>query len=838
MAYNTNTRLLLNFGGSGSTPVDTSQHAHDLTYGGDYGFSATGDPFGGRALVLGAALTGHVALPSPAALFSASGTLSRTIDFWAYPDSGGPDNNFFLVINFDLGDSLTITFAPTHGQFTANYRKVYSFSPYSSEDCYISVQPNWPGDFNDGWHHFRLRISGNTLTFGMDGAEVAATSITGGAYLWTANQQADTVTIGGFDYGSGDWAGFKGKLDAFQVLEGDNSWTGGSYTVPSTPPDDYSGGPVELFAFGANTLDNATSAGYVGLWTSTGDGENTVDNITSTGTGFTERFAAGANTLASITSTTPPLPPAYKESTKLLIKFNEALTYDSGFGLNYSKDTSAGNRKVFLELPAGLEQVGDVGMFNTPSMRFGTPFAAGGAHTRGRMFVDSPAGLFSDNSTSLKRFDLWYRREATATSDLSALFTITFQNGDFVYLWRNSAQIGVNIKKSGTEVGFVASYNNFTNNVWRHIRLLLSGGNIYLAADGQQRALYTHASGVAWPGHGANPINGVIIGDFPPSIDNTNYGLRGCLDAIEWLEGDIGYTGGDYTVPTQEPGDYDPYATAAFYATGANTTGAVTSTGTAVVLTERTATGQNTTDDITAFSAAGVTASASGQNTLEAVTSLGRAEDGVWWTATGANTTANVTSTGTGTVPPIRYAEGRHALDEVTSTGSSLVSDRIATGQNTLDALTTVADGTTAGVVSGQNTVTTTSSGTATVLASATGANTLDDATSSATSIVAFNAVSQVLTEVFSVGTATVLVSAVGENTVSVTSTGAGKFEIFGQGGVLLDDVTAQATTTVLCAGSGSNALDDVRTYFPAGYFDAFIYEVVRQQRNEHWVKQ
>lgn len=90
----------------------------------------------------------------------------------------------------------------------------------------------------------------------------------------------------------------------------------------------------------------------------------------------------------------------------------------------------------------------------------------------------------------------------------------------------------------------------------------------------------------------------------------------------------------------------------------------------------------------------------------------------------------------------------------------------------------------------------------------------------------------------FSVGTATVLVSAVGENRVSVTSTGAGKFEIFGRGNVLLDDVATQATTTVLCAGGGGNALDDVRTYFPAGYFDAFIYEVVRQQRNEHWVKQ
>lgn len=835
MAYNPNTRLLLNFGGSG-TPVDTSQHAHSLTYGGDYSFTATGDPFGGRALVLGATTTnGRVELVAPSDLFTQS-SVSRTLDFWFYLDADGPEYQVLFSTAFDTTNDWTVTVSKTAGTIRAACGILINPDPFEFES--VAVEQTVPGGVLTGsWHHVRVRVAGDTLKLGYDGAELGSASRPSTNPIWNPTQTAYAVQIGasGWDI---YWDGIKGKLDAFQVLEGDNSWTGGTYTVPTSPPDDYGGAPAELFAIGANTLNELTSVGYIGLATLTGEGANTTEDVASTGSSMLERFATGANTVSAVTSATPPLPPAYKEATKLLVKFNEALTYDSGFGLNYSKDTSAGNRKVFLELPAGLEQVGDVGVFNTPSMRFGTPFADGGVHTRGRMFVDSPAGLFSDNNTSLKRFDLWYRREATATSDLSALFTITFQNGDFVYLWRNSAQIGVNIKKSGTEVGFIASYNNFTNNVWRHIRLLLSGGNIYLAADGQQRALHTHASGVAWPGHGANPINGVIIGDFPPSIDNTNYGLRGCLDAIEWLEGDIGYTGGDYTVPAQEPGDYDPYATAAFYATGANTTGAVTSTGTAVVLTERTATGQNTTDDITAFSAAGVTASASGHNTLEAVTSLGRAEDGVWWTATGANTTANVTSTGTGTVPPIRYAEGQHALDAVTSTGSSLVSDRIATGQNTVDTLTTVADGTTAGVVSGQNTVTTTSSGTATVLASATGANTLDDATSSATSIVAFNAVSQVLTEVFSVGTATVLVSAVGENTVSVTSTGAGKFEIFGQGGVLLDDVTTQATTTVLCAGSGSNALDDVRTYFPAGYFDAFLYEVVKQQRNEHWVKQ
>lgn len=822
MAYNTNTRLLLNFGGSSSTPGDTSQHAHSVGYSGAYTLVAGSGPFSDRAVRFSAQSNGNISANN----FLQTGNSSAcTIDFWlkleTLPDAYSSSSVASLQVayNYSTEFNAAVTIYASSDGTTPflEFETLTDDGGSTLQSANVSL---------NSWIHIRARITPSGVVFGMNGSQIVSYSQS----VFSTTNSENYLNVGGIHNSL--------LVDCVQVLQGDNTWAGGAYSVPSLPPEDYSTGPVEITGSGENTLDAFTSEGFIGQSALFAEGANTVDEVVSTGEGMVERFAVGANTVAAVTSTTPPLPPAYKEATKLLVKFNEALTYDSGFGLNYSKDTSAGNRKVFLEFPAGLEQVGDVGVFNTPSMRFGTPFADGGVHTRGRMFVDSPAGLFSDNNTSLKRFDLWYRREATATSDLSALFTITFQNGDFVYLWRNSAQIGVNIKKSGTEVGFVASYNNFTNNVWRHIRLLLSGGNIYLAADGQQRALHTHASGIAWPGHGANPINGVIIGDFPPSVDNTNYGLRGCLDAIEWLEGDIGYTGGNYTVPTQEPGDYDPYATAAFYATGANTTGAVTSTGAAVVLTERTATGQNTTDDITASSAAGVTASASGQNTLEAVTSLGRAEDGVWWTATGANTTANVTSTGTGTVPPIRYAEGQHALDEVTSTGSSLVSDRIATGQNTLDTLTTVADGTTAGVVSGQNTVTTTSSGTATVLASATGANTLDDATSSATSLVAFNAVSQVLTEVFSVGTATALVSGTGENTVSVTSTGTGKFEIFGHGDSALDDVTTQATTSVLCTGLGANALDDVRTYFPAGYFDAFLYEVAKQQRNEHWVKQ
>lgn len=849
-------RLLLKFNNTtgATTSPDTSAYARTAVLTGTAAaISGTVGVFGTKSALLGdpfgAGSIGTVTLNSHHALFGNSAATTKRVDFWyrheAYPPSG---EGVLFTILWSNNDQIYVSYNAS--QLTFTYQRSGNYLTQTVNITHTAGQ----------FKHFRMLISGNTVKVGIAGSEVISLSDTGDLWTGSLSNPITSFRVGGYPdfWGSDLDYFFRGYIDAIEFRDGDTSWTGGTYTVPTAEPNDF-GVSGSLTATGANTTENVTGSGQVGYpslaasgtnttdgVSSTGDalterlpvGANTTDAVTSTGAGELGRVAVGANTLDAVTSKSPPAQLPYNANARLLLNFNEDPIWDSGFGMHYVNDKSGSFKKAYFETPTALALSGTIGKFDTPSLKFGAPEIPGTTFPVGRLVVTDSASIFSNSSSSPKQFDFWFRREADTVLDVSSFFYISFQNGDWVYFWRNSSQIGVTIKQNGTQYGYTGNYSNFAVYVWHHVRIRFSGQNVIIAAGGDQRASYTVPLPNAWPGSPSNPVNDVVFGDFPPLVGSSDYGWRGYLDDIQWLENDYSYTGGAYTVPTRPWGEYDPYAVGTALASGGNTTNAVTSTGTVGVLDNLAAAGENTVQDAVSSASATISYTAFGQNTVEDTASLGRVEYGIWWTATGANTTANVTSTGTGTVPPIRYAEGQRALDEVTSTGSSLVSDRIATGQNTLDTLTTVADGTTAGVVSGQNTVTTTSSGTATVLASATGANTLDDATSSAASLVAFNAVSQVLTEVFSVGTATVLVSAVGENTVSVTSTGTGKFEIFGQGDVLLDDVTTQATTAVLCAGSGGNALDDVRTYFPAGYFDAFIYEVVMQQRNEHWVRQ
>lgn len=808
MAYNTNTRLLLNFGGSGSTPGDTSQHAHTVYYDSAYTLVAGAGPFSDRAIRFSGQNNGYVQSNS---ILQDASSAACTVDFWVKIETMPAVASSSAVL------SLRVAYNHVDDFSAGAWFAVSSDGTDALLECMLEA---YNGDTTyqsevvplNSWVHVRARVTSTSVVFGVNGAQV-------GIYtqpIFSTSSAADSLLwLGGLHDSV--------ALDCVQVLQGDNSWTGGSYTVPTAPPDDYSsGGNPELFAQSSFTTQSVTSSAY-GVVGSVASGQNTVDAISSLATGALEKYPQGSNTLDAVTSRTPATEPVYDNRTRLLIKFNEAVSYDPVEALNYSLDTSFSARKVFHELPdgysEGLDHAGNVGVYRGPfepshAMRFGNSLSD--TFIRGRLRVASPSGIFSSDDSNFKRFDLWYALEGTQSSDKGVLFSVEFQNGDYLFLWRNATQLNLTLKKSGAVQTFTTTYANEVNGTWRHVRFNTNGGYIFIGADGQQLGLFFHPDGVAWPGNALNQITSVRIADLPPSVTDSTYRFRGKIDAIEWLEDayqNFGY-GGNYTTPLFEPGNHNSTAASG---EGENTTQDITSTGAALVLPERIAFGQNTTDAVASASVAAFTLPAYGQNTLEDVTSLGRAEDGVWWTATGANTTANITNTADVSIPPIRFGKGQNTLDAVTSTETALPPDLTATGQNT---------------------VTTTSSGTATVPVPASGANTLDDATSLATGLVAFNAVSQVLTEVFSVGTATVQVSATGDNTVSVTSSGAAKFDIFSRSESTLDSVTSVGTSAVLCAGSGGNALDDVRTYFPAGYFDAFIYEVVRQQRNEHWVKQ
>lgn len=806
MAYNTNTRLLLNFGGSSGTPPDTSEFSRSVTYTGAYSLPAGDGPFGDRCYKTGSG-GGYIEAYN---IFSNSGaTYEIRLDFRIRFDSvptqavflGGVQASYNDTTNY--GNAVSIFFYPG----TPNRIEVTAYTEYEDEIT---------SDFSftpvvGTWYHFRLRYHGSAgrVNLGVDGTEQAYIGWYTSLYPETTNAYSYAqvgASVSGVSY------------DCVQVLENDYSWGGGSYTVPTSPPDDYAiPGPPERLGQGANSTDYVSSASFGDVSGSGIVGGNEVDPVTSSGYGevfWPEILGVGSNTTQSVTSKTPEL---HNDKTRLLVKFNDhgALGYSSALGLYYSQDTAAAGRKVYLETPSGLEHTSTQGMFGTSSMRFGNP---SGTHNPGRMFVEPTTGLFSDSATAARRFDLWFRKEADAIYGLCALFSITFLNGDHVYLWRSANDIGLNIKKAGVETSITGSYPSGTNNVWRHVRVLLNDNVVTVAAGGTQRATQTLAS-AAWPGGPSNPIAEVIFGQFPPlaNADPLYYGFRGCLDGIEWLEGDTSYVGGSYTLPTREPADFDPTYVAGIVGTGGNTTATISSSGDGKIVLL-----------------------ASGSNSVSDFQGSGRAEFGQWWVGVGANTLDYVQSSWTVFQVPPAIGTGS-ATTETSSSGDGLVQWLIrASGSNTVE---NVAHGGTGEVVSpsertgqGQNTTTVSSLATGSVSVLGSGASSTE-VTASAAGLVAFNAVSHVLVEVFSSGSGKAIVSAAGWNSTSVSGSGFTTVETLGRGTSEIG-VAAVCNGAVLCSGSGGNALDDVRTYFPAGYFDAFLYEVVKQQRNEHWVKQ
>ena len=71
---------------------------------------------------------------------------------------------------------------------------------------------------------------------------------------------------------------------------------------------------------------------------------------------------------------------------------------------------------------------------------------------------------------------------------------------------------------------------------------------------------------------------------------------------------------------------------------------------------------------------------------------------------------------------------------------------------------------------------------------------------------------------------------------MGITSSGAGVLAIYGLGS---SDVSVSSIgyAELAIQGSSSNALDDVKTYFPDGYFDHYDVAFTKTQESRVWVR-
>ena len=263
MAYNPNTRLLLQFDDAPYS-LDTSQYARACTFS----VWASSDPATNPYPAVGGSMfcdglnssgqIGQISVDAPSGLFASVGSEKR-IELW-YSVDGTQDAGSNGLFNFNFSDGQVLRFY-TNSDGSVNLLTtggtVGSFQCASGADA--------ANAYGTGWHCLRVHISGATVTIGLDGAQVATATHTTG--VWGSG----TLTEAAFGQGQDYWSHY-GTIDSVQVFEGDTSWTGGAFVVPTVRPDDYYIGPVSApltgqsygYSQGAVGAQHPVSAGLVG----------------------------------------------------------------------------------------------------------------------------------------------------------------------------------------------------------------------------------------------------------------------------------------------------------------------------------------------------------------------------------------------------------------------------------------------------------------------------------------------------------------------------------------------------------------------------------------------
>lgn len=551
MAYNTNTRLLLQFDGASAT-TDTSSFARACSKT-TYATINTGvSPHGtGNSLYCNGLadnnLPGTVFIEggNADAVFTST-TIPWLISLHYFVDSGQYYSydglmRFFLYNN-NIGSTQSIrlmTYDSGAIAFVNDYEWLESTHDSSNE-------------YGTGWHHLYLYMHGNNVRIGRDGTEILNTAL------------ADPVRIDGdvsiIVFGDADVIPHHGGLDSIQLFEGTVPWNGGSYTVPGRP-DDYS------------VSSTITGVGVVALADVTTSGAAVM--------GFGDISGVGTATLSDVQSATSLVfgQTPYNSNTRLQMRFNEAN------GATSTVDSSIfGRASTFF---------GSAKISSTRSKYGGGSLAlgnVGGTAAHGYVKIESPEGMFSTVSNLPKTFDLFYAVDAGIEDGIKGIFSVTLQNGDLFVISKSKTTNGTTgLKQHSVEVRYIQNGGPTTSHFsaqlsfeppdtsFVHARIRVAGGTIRIGLNGVDYGSVSRSpAGDVWR---QSDISKIHIGVWGESL--TAYGI-GYLDSLVVLENDSSWTGGAYLVPSAEPGD--PGALPDIIGDGAATLSAVASSGVAQAL--------------------------------------------------------------------------------------------------------------------------------------------------------------------------------------------------------------------------------------------------------------
>lgn len=771
MAYNTNTRLLLQFDATGVL-TDTSSFARGVTASPNV-YSATGlDGYGGSSAYLGfdgltsTGQIGEIYLTTPAALF-ASGSSIKRIEFW-YSVSAEQVEGADGLCNFAFANGRNIEV------ITCSDGSIQVIADSGGVGVFIGTSPADDTNlYGTGWHHLRVLFSGPVCTIARDGVEVFTATHT--VNLWGS----DNLFQASFGQGQNYWSHL-GNLDSIWLLEGDTGWTGGDYTVPTAKPDNYAG-VSERFGIGGNTLES----------------------LASYGTGSAEVHGTGAAAVANLVSAGQGLvPPLYNQNTRLLLKFNESA------GATTVSDTSAQARSATFSAGSVVSSPARVGNLAP----VGNP---GGAIAPSAVVVSSPAGVFSDGVVN-RQFDLWYQMYwgGVPASSTQPLISIQFANGDSLFLTMSPSSVACEYNGTATDAAIYA-YRSITAypaaNTWNHYRVAIVGNTLRIGLNGVELGSVTITPDI-WTGSAQNLPVDVRFGLAPASwAADATYRAQGYLDTIEFTEGTITWAaGGNYVVPSGEPTDapYVPPITG----TGSNTLGACVSSGAGLVQAIRLGAGANLLD---ACIGSGEVVHnehfGAGANVLDTIVSEGFAATGVIPQAVGANMLDAILSSGAGVLGLLSQGIGASTLDSVASAGTGWLNWAVATGNTALEAVGSTGTGSVANYVGptgeGANVVVTASSGAATARVSGEGSATVS-ITSSGIASNAKIAEGNNTVAVGSVGTMLCETLGAGANTLqSMNSFGQIASPVFGAGATSCG-VSSQGSGILLITGVGENTTD------------------------------
>ncbi len=298
--YNSNTRLQMRFNeANGSTTTDDSSvYDRTSTFSGPAQIGNAQVKFGAGSLELGnpggTKTHSYVSIDSPAGLLSQSTSSAKRFDFWTRRVSSNSGAQCLLSLRLQNSDELAI-YNNASNQMTVQYAEGFGGTATSANGTFTNPFPY------ANWNHVRVLVYGNAITVGVNGSQIATVTRSGGTDIWRASD-VNEILLGSWPTANAAHTMFYayGYMDSLVITEGDTSWTGGSYTVPTAEPEDPpSGGGIT--GEGANEVDAVTSTGSLILGR-LATGENTTDAVTSVGAGYLEKFMVGASALDDVTT--------------------------------------------------------------------------------------------------------------------------------------------------------------------------------------------------------------------------------------------------------------------------------------------------------------------------------------------------------------------------------------------------------------------------------------------------------------------------------------------------------------------------------------------------------